>query len=75
MDLADLRMFEAVARLGSMSRAAEGLHTVQSNVTAHIRQLEARLGTALFLRGGRGVQLTPAGARLLPHARRALRVV
>ncbi len=47
MDVADLRIFEAVARLGSMSRAALALNTVQSNVTAHIRQLEARLGLAL----------------------------
>jgi DNA-binding transcriptional LysR family regulator len=65
MDAADLRIFEAVARLGSMSRAALALHTVQSNVTAHIRQLEARLGLALFERSGRGVRLTAAGARPL----------
>lgn len=75
MDVADLRIFEAVARLGSMSRAALALHTVQSNVTAHIRQLEARLGLALFERGGRGIRLTAAGTRLLPQAERVLRAV
>ncbi len=75
MDVADLRIFEAVARLGSMSRAALALNTVQSNVTAHIRQLEARLGVALFERGGRGVRLTPAGTRLLPEAGRVLRAL
>ena len=68
MDAADLRVFEAVARLGGMSRAAEELHTVQSNVTARVRLLEEELGTALFRRHSRGVALTPAGRRLLPYA-------
>ena len=58
MDAADLRVFEAVARHGGMSRAAAELHTVQSNVTARIRQLEEELGTALFQRHSRGVTLT-----------------
>ena len=68
MDAADLRVFEAVARLGGMSRAAEELHTVQSNVTARVRLLEEELGTALFRRHSRGVALTAAGRRLLPYA-------
>ena len=70
MDAADLRVFEAVARLGGMSRAAVELNTVQSNVTARIRRLEDELGTALFQRHSRGVTLTAAGRRLLPYARR-----
>ncbi|HUB10914.1 MAG TPA: LysR family transcriptional regulator [Acetobacteraceae bacterium] len=70
MDAAELRIFEAVARLGGMGRAAEALHTVQSNVTARIRQLEAELGTPLFRRLPRGVEPTAAGRRLLPYARR-----
>ncbi len=70
MDIADLKMFEAVARLAAMSRAAEELHTVQSNVTARMRQLEAELGAALFHRTPRGVTLTDAGRRLLPFATR-----
>ncbi len=68
MDQADLRMFGATARLGAMGKAAAQLHTVQSNVSAHIRRLEAELGEALFERGARGVRLTPAGQRLLPYA-------
>jgi DNA-binding transcriptional LysR family regulator len=71
MDLVDLRVFEAVARLGSMSRASEHLHTVQSNVTARIRNMEEDLGVPLFERHSRGVTPTPAGERLLPFARRA----
>jgi DNA-binding transcriptional LysR family regulator len=68
MDIGDLRFFEAVARLGGMNRAAAELNTVQSNVTARIRALEAALGVELFVRHSRGVSLTPAGRRLLPYA-------
>jgi DNA-binding transcriptional LysR family regulator len=75
MDAADLRTFEAVARLGSMSRAAAALHTVQSNVTARIRALEDALGATLFERHSRGVSLTAAGERLLPYARRVDRLL
>lgn len=71
MDTGDLRIFEAVARLGGMNRAATELNTVQSNVTARIRHLETALGETLFQRHSRGVALTPAGQRLLPYARRA----
>ena len=70
MDAADLRVFEAVARLGGMNRAAPELNTVQSNVTTRIRSLEQELGTALFNRHSRGVTLTAAGRRLLPYAAR-----
>ena len=75
MDAGDLRVFEAVARLGGMNRAAAELHTVQSNVTARIRALEARLGTPLFHRHSRGVALTAAGRRLLPYALRVQRLL
>jgi DNA-binding transcriptional LysR family regulator len=70
MDASDLRVFEAVARLGGMNRAASELNTVQSNVTARIRALEDELGTPLFHRHARGVELTDAGRRLLPYAAR-----
>ncbi len=70
MESTDLKVFAAVARHGSMNRAAEALHTVQSNVTARIRQLEQRLQVRLFERHNRGVSLTEAGRRLLPYASR-----
>jgi DNA-binding transcriptional LysR family regulator len=70
MDAADLKVFEAVARTGAMNKAALALNTVQSNVTARIKALEAELGAALFERSHRGVALTPAGERLLPYALR-----
>ena len=71
MDAGDLRVFGAVARLGGMNRAATELNTVQSNVTARIKTLEADIGCALFERHARGVSLTAAGQRLLPYADRA----
>ena len=70
MDAADLRIFAAVARTGSMSKAASELGTVQSNVTARIRALEERLGAELFERTNRGATLTAAGLRLRPYADR-----
>lgn len=70
MDAADLRVFEAVCRHGSMNRAAQELHTVQSNVTARIRALEEELGVSLFQRHARGVSPTAAGQRVLPFVAR-----
>ncbi len=75
MDAADLRVFEAVARLGGMNRAASELNTVQSNVTARIRALEDELGVRLFNRTTRGVAMTEAGRRLLPYAERIARLL
>jgi len=75
MDVADLKTFEAVARHGSMNRAAAELHTVQSNVTARIRALEDELGMPLFQRHARGVTTTPAGQRILPFVGRIARLI
>ena len=50
MDAADLKVFATVARIGGMNRAANELHTVQSNVTARVRTLEEELGVELFHR-------------------------
>jgi DNA-binding transcriptional LysR family regulator len=68
-------VFDTVARVTTMNGAARELNTVQSNVTARIRQLEESLGTALFRRHSRGVALTPAGERLLPYAARVLQLL
>ncbi|NEX47450.1 LysR family transcriptional regulator [Pseudotabrizicola algicola] len=61
-----LRAFEAAARLGGFAAAAAELGVTPGAVTAHVKQLEAVLGAALFVRGPRGVELTPLGARVLP---------
>ena len=60
MDLSDLKVFETVLRLGSISRAATQLCTAQSKVTTRIRVLEGKLGISLFERHARGVTPTPA---------------
>ncbi len=75
MDASDLKVFEAVARLGGMSRAAVELNTVQSNVTARIQALEADIGSVLLERHSRGVSLTEAGRRLLPYADRVAQLL
>jgi DNA-binding transcriptional LysR family regulator len=75
MDFFELRVFETVARHGNMNRAAAELNTVQSNVTARIRNLEHELGVKLFERHSRGVEPTSAGMKLLPYAVRAMAVL
>ncbi|WP_110950162.1 LysR substrate-binding domain-containing protein [Pseudomonas bohemica] len=70
MDVIDLKVIDAVARHGSMNKAAVELNTVQSNVSSRIRSLEDELGVSLFQRSAKGVQITPAGRRVLPYAAR-----
>src|SRR4051795_9192244 len=70
MELSDIQTFAAVARTGGITRAAEELNTVQSNVTQRVKALEAEIGTPLFERHSRGMTLTGAGKRLLPYAQR-----
>jgi DNA-binding transcriptional LysR family regulator len=67
-DLVDLRLFLAVAELGSITRAAERVHMALASASARIRGMEDDLGTALLERGARGVSLTPAGRTLARHA-------
>lgn len=62
--LAAVRAFEAAARLGSFTRAADELGMTQAAVSYQIKLLEERLGTPLFLRLPRKVVLTEAGRRL-----------
>jgi DNA-binding transcriptional LysR family regulator len=72
MDLSDLRIFRAVAREGGVTRAAERLNRVQSNITTRVRQLEEDLGVELFLREGKRLHLAPAGRVLIDYADRLL---
>jgi DNA-binding transcriptional LysR family regulator len=74
MELSDLRIFTTVVRAGGVTRAAERLHRVQSNVTTRIRQLEQDLGVALFVRNGKRLQLAPAGQLLVDYADRLLEI-
>ena len=65
-----LRYFQEVANEGNLTRAAERLNLSQSALSTQIRQLEDRLGHALFDRTGRAMVLTEAGRIALDHARR-----
>ncbi|WP_217601661.1 LysR family transcriptional regulator [Chitinophaga sp. GbtcB8] len=69
MNLHDLQTFEAVAALGSFTKAAEAMHTVQSNVTARIKSLEDEFKVTLFTRTSRRVELTTAGETLIKYCR------
>ena len=72
VELSDLEIFRAVAKEGSVLRAAKKLHRVQSNISTRVRQLEERLGITLFDRQARGLTLTGAGEVLQPYAERLL---
>ena len=74
MDFAALQVFKAVADEGGISPAARKLHRVQSNVTTRIQQLEASLGTQLFVREKRRLHLSPVGEVFLQYAEQLLRL-
>jgi len=72
VDLSQLRTFVAVAREGSITRAAEVVHLSQPAVSAHVKELEDALGLLLFDRTSRGMGLTADGRRLLAKAEQTL---
>lgn len=74
MELRQLKIFCAVAEFGSFTAAAEKIHTVQSNVTMRVKELESELGQQLFVRKKSGVVLTSAGQTFLGYARRILQL-
>ncbi|WP_341313241.1 LysR substrate-binding domain-containing protein [Paraburkholderia sp. IMGN_8] len=70
---AALRCFEAVARLGGVTRAARELHVTHSAVSQQIKVLEDSMGVALFMREARGLRLTEDGRLYALEIRAALR--
>ncbi|MFN8532534.1 MAG: LysR family transcriptional regulator [Dehalococcoidia bacterium] len=75
MDFRLIEAFVAVARHGTLTKAAEELYLAQPSVTARIQALELELGQTLLHRSRRGVVLTEAGTRFLRHAERVLREI
>ena len=75
LDLHKLEIFLRVVREGSFSRAAESLLMTQPAVSQHIQDLEAQLGTQLFVRERRGVSLTTEGETLHGYATRILQLM
>src|SRR5262245_2446273 len=72
LEVRHLRLVSAVADCGSLTRAGDRLHLTQSALSHQLRDIESRLGAALFLRVGKRLVLTPAGERLLASARDVL---
>jgi DNA-binding transcriptional LysR family regulator len=72
MDLVHLRAFATVARLSNFTRAAERLNLSQPAVSGQIRALEQELGADLFIRDGKKIRLSDAGAQLLGSAEEVL---
>src|SRR2546430_7716615 len=72
LEVRHLRLVEAVADVGSLTRAGDRLHLTQSALSHQLRDIESRLGAALFLRIGKRLVLTPAGERLLGSAKEVL---
>ncbi|MFT6557948.1 LysR family transcriptional regulator [Sneathiella sp.] len=70
ISLQALEIFRTVAAEGSVSKAAQKLGRVQSNISTRIKQLEENLGKSLFLRKNRGLDLTSDGKLLLSYAER-----
>jgi len=69
LEVRHLQLVAAVADVGSLTRAGDRLQLTQSALSHQLRDIEERLGAALFLRIGRRLAPTPAGERLLESAR------
>src|ERR1700704_709135 len=72
LEVRHLQLVAAVADVGSLTRAGDHLHLTQSALSHQLRDIEARLGAALFHRHGKRLVLTPAGEPLLQSARAVL---
>ncbi|MEU8948954.1 LysR family transcriptional regulator [Streptomyces sp. NPDC048489] len=72
LNLERLRTLDALARHGSVSGAADGLHVTTSAVSQQMSKLEREVGQQLLAKNGRGVRLTDAGRLLADHAARIL---
>jgi DNA-binding transcriptional LysR family regulator len=74
-DLADLRLFIHIAESPSLTQGARRAHLSPAAASARIKALEGQLDSRLLYRDSRGVELTPAGQKLLQHARLIMRQV
>jgi DNA-binding transcriptional LysR family regulator len=72
LDLAILRTLLAVVETGSFAAAARKIGRSESAVSLQLKRLEEQIGEPIFLRAGKQMTLTGAGARLLEYARRLL---
>lgn len=75
MEIGQLQAFLAVVREGSFTHAANRLNLTQPSLSARIQQLEQSLGSDLFMRDKRPVQLTPIGEIFVDYAERSLGIL
>ena len=75
MELRHVRYFLAIAETRSFTRAAERLHVTQPTLSHQIKQLEQQIGTVLFERGAKEIELTPAGQLFRPYCERILKEI
>lgn len=75
IDVRQLTYFVAVVEAKSFTAAAETLHVAQPALSQHLQRLEYEFGQQLLIRHSRGVVPTPAGVRLVEHARVILTLV
>jgi DNA-binding transcriptional LysR family regulator len=68
MNLNRIKLFRTVARYQSVTRTSGLLHVSQSSISHQLRQLQNDYGTKLYVRNGRGIELTPEGRRFLAEA-------
>lgn len=75
LELRNLRYFLAVADVRSFTRAAERLHVTQPTLSHQIRQLGSMIGTVLFERSTKDIELTAAGRLFKPYCERILKEI
>src|SRR5215469_13001836 len=75
INLDPLRIFQAVARTGSFTRAADVVHLTQPGISKHIKQMEESFGTSLFDRSGRKATLTEAGTILFEATQGVMAII
>ena len=72
LEIRHLRLIAAIAKTGSVTKAAEQVHLTQSALSHQLRDIEERFKTPFFVRLGRRMMLTPSGERVLQTAKRVL---
>ena len=75
MNILHVKYAIEVAKLGSLSRAAETLLTAQPNISRSIKELESDLGITIFNRSAKGMDLTPEGAEFISYAGEMLKQI
>ena len=75
MDIRTMQYYLAVVREGTISAAAEALHVAQPSLSRQMKELEEELGTSLFVRGNRRINLTEEGMILRKRAEEMVRLM